>query len=96
MNFRQFAINNVVRNKRIYLAHFLSSTFSVMIFFIYALLLFHPDLKDGLKGSSQTVTVLANQGLMIAEIIIFIFSSCSCCIRWVHSSRQGRRNSAYS
>ncbi|WP_342555808.1 ABC transporter permease [Paenibacillus sp. FSL R7-0652] len=74
MNFRQFAINNVVRNKRIYLAHFLSSTFSVMIFFIYALLLFHPDLKDGLKGSSQTVTVLANQGLMIAEIIIFIFS----------------------
>ncbi|KAA8746114.1 FtsX-like permease family protein [Paenibacillus sp. UASWS1643] len=74
MNFRQFAINNVVRNKRIYLAHFLSSTFSVMIFFIYALLLFHPDLKDGLKGSSGTVTLLANQGFMIAEVIIFIFS----------------------
>lgn len=74
MNFRQFAINNVVRNKRIYLAHFLSSTFSVMIFFTYALLLFHPDLKDGLRGSSETVTVLANQGFMIAEIIIFIFS----------------------
>ena len=74
MNFRQFAINNVVRNKRIYLAHFLSSTFSVMIFFTYALLLFHPDLKDGLRGSSETVTVLANQGFMIAEFIIFIFS----------------------
>lgn len=74
MNFRQFAINNVVRNKRIYLAHFLSSTFSVMIFFTYALLLFHPDLKAGLKGSSGTVTLLANQGFMIAEIIIFIFS----------------------
>lgn len=74
MNFRQFAINNVVRNKRIYLAHFLSSTFSVMIFFIYALLLFHPDLKEGLKGSNGTVTLLANQGFMIAEIIIFIFS----------------------
>ncbi|MEO2203738.1 FtsX-like permease family protein [Paenibacillus pabuli] len=74
MNFRQFAINNVVRNKRIYLAHFLSSTFSVMIFFTYALLLFHPDLKDGLRGSSETVTVLANQGFMIAEVIIFIFS----------------------
>ncbi|MBT2282809.1 ABC transporter permease [Paenibacillus polymyxa] len=74
MNFRQFAINNVVRNKRIYLAHFLSSTFSVMIFFTYALLLFHPDLKEGLKGSNGTVTLLANQGFMIAEIIIFIFS----------------------
>ncbi|KGP78207.1 MULTISPECIES: FtsX-like permease family protein [unclassified Paenibacillus] len=74
MNFRQFAINNVVRNKRIYLAHFLSSTFSVMIFFTYALLLFHPDLKEGLKGSSNTVTMLANQGFLIAEIIIFIFS----------------------
>ncbi|WP_128102440.1 FtsX-like permease family protein [Paenibacillus sp. DCT19] len=74
MNFRQFAINNVVRNKRIYLAHFLSSTFSVMIFFIYALLLFHPDLSEGLKGSSETVTSLANQGFVIAEFIIFIFS----------------------
>ncbi|KOY15105.1 ABC transporter permease [Paenibacillus xylanivorans] len=74
MNFRQFAIYNVVRNKRIYLAHFLSSTFSVMIFFTYALLLFHPDLKDGLKGSSGTVNMLANQGFLIAEIIIFIFS----------------------
>lgn len=74
MNFRQFAINNVVRNKRIYLAHFLSSTFSVMIFFTYALLLFHPDLKEGLKGSSETVTKLANQGFLIAEIVIFIFS----------------------
>jgi putative ABC transport system permease protein len=45
-----------------------------MIFFTYALLLFHPDLKEGLKGSSNTVTMLANQGFLIAEIIIFIFS----------------------
>ncbi|CAH1216578.1 ABC transporter permease [Paenibacillus sp. JJ-223] len=74
MNFRQFAINNVVRNKRIYLAHFLSSTFSVMIFFTYALLLFHPDLKSGLQGSNSTVTMLANQGMIVAEIVIFVFS----------------------
>ena len=63
MNFRQFAINNVVRNKRIYLAHFLSSTFSVMIFFTYALLLFHPDLKDGLRDQVKRLLCLPIRAL---------------------------------
>ncbi|WP_429782110.1 hypothetical protein, partial [Bacillus tropicus] len=43
MTFRQFAFNNIFRNKRTYAGHFLSSAFSIMIFFTYALLLFHPD-----------------------------------------------------
>lgn len=74
MTFRQFAFNNIIRNKRTYLAHFFSSTFSVMIFFIYALLQFHPDLQGEIRSSSGMLSILATQGLVIAEVIIFIFS----------------------
>ena len=44
MTFRQFAFRNVLRNKRTYAAYFLSSAFSVMIFFVCALFLFHPSI----------------------------------------------------
>src|SRR5699024_8938130 len=36
MTFRQFAMNNVLRNKRIYAAYFLASIFSVMVFFTFS------------------------------------------------------------
>jgi putative ABC transport system permease protein len=68
MTFPQFAYRNVVRNKRTYAAYFLSSAFSVMIFFVYALFIFHPDIKNG-------VTNLAAVQLMIAaEFIMYFFS----------------------
>lgn len=74
MTFRQFAFNNVFRNKRIYLAHFLSSSFSVMIFFTYALLLFHPDLQGELRSTSETMSRLGTMGMQISQYLIFIFS----------------------
>ncbi|GIN40682.1 FtsX-like permease family protein [Heyndrickxia oleronia] len=74
MNMRQFATNNVLRNKRTYLAHFLSSAFSVMIFFIYAMLLFHPDLQGELKATSPMIASLGSMGIKTAQVIIFIFS----------------------
>ncbi|NBD27949.1 FtsX-like permease family protein [Paenibacillus glycinis] len=74
MNFRQFAVHNVLRNKRIYMAHFLSSAFSVMIFFTYALLLFHPDLQGELVSSSGTLSRLGTIGMQVSEVIIFVFS----------------------
>ncbi|WP_165867333.1 FtsX-like permease family protein [Paenibacillus pinisoli] len=74
MNFRQFAYRNVIRKKRTYAAHFLSSAFSVMAFFIYAVLLYHPDLQGQLKSSSQTASYLAKMGLTVSQYFIFIFS----------------------
>lgn len=74
MNFRQFAFNNVIRNKRTYIAHFLSSAFAVMIFFIYALLLYHPDLQGELASTSRTMSALASMGMIICQYIVFIFS----------------------
>jgi putative ABC transport system permease protein len=68
MTFRQFAFNNVVRNKRTYAAYFLSSAFSVMVFFAYAIFAFHPGLVKASIGAH-----VAN-GLHFAEGIIYVFS----------------------
>ncbi|PDY91178.1 FtsX-like permease family protein [Bacillus toyonensis] len=73
MTFRQFAFNNVLRSKRTYLAHFLSSTFAIMIFFTYALLAFHPNLQGDL-AASVTINTFAKSGLQISQGLIFFFS----------------------
>ncbi|OKP92128.1 FtsX-like permease family protein [Paenibacillus sp. P32E] len=68
MTLRQFAFRNVSRNKRTYAAFFLSSTFSVMIFFMYAVFIFHPAIKNsGFNGS-------AAQAMTVAEYIVYVFS----------------------
>lgn len=74
MNFRQFASNNVFRNKRTYVAHFLSSAFSVMIFFTYSLLAFHPDLRGSIVSNSTMLTLLGTMGMNISQVIVFAFS----------------------
>ncbi|MBU5214013.1 ABC transporter permease [Bacillus sp. Gen3] len=68
MTFPQFVYRNVIRNKRIYAAYFLSSAFSVMIFFVYALFIFHPDIKKGVTSS------VAIQLMTAAEVIMYVFS----------------------
>ncbi|MFD2615046.1 FtsX-like permease family protein [Paenibacillus gansuensis] len=74
MNFQRLAYHNIVRNQRTYISHFLSSIFSVLIFFSYAVLLFHPDLQGELQASSDTVSILGTIGMKISEILIFVFS----------------------
>nr|WP_144919587.1 ABC transporter permease [Paenibacillus bovis] len=66
MTFRRFAFNNVMRNKRTYAAYFLSSTFSVLVFFVYAMFAFHPSLLE----INPNVAI----GLHFAEAIIYVFS----------------------
>lgn len=69
MTFRQFAYRNVTRNKRKYAAYFVCSSFSVMVFFLCALFVFHPAIKKDLILSTAANTMLAAEG------IIFVFSS---------------------
>ncbi|MDF2960974.1 MAG: transporter permease [Paenibacillus sp.] len=70
MNFRQFAVKNVRGNWHQYKAFFLSSVFSVMIFFIYAAFIFHPDVINGrIQGASGV-----RLGMLACEYIIMIFS----------------------
>ncbi len=68
MTFRQFAFNNVFRNKRTYAAYFLSSAFSVMVFFVYAMFVFHPGVEQGVHKE------LVVAGMKLAEYVIYIFS----------------------
>ena len=68
MTFRQFAYRNVLRNRRVYAAFFMASVFSVMVFFLYSMLLFHPSIENTFL---KEISVL---GMGIAEIILFIFT----------------------
>ncbi|MGO4110487.1 FtsX-like permease family protein [Paenibacillus sp. YAF4_2] len=68
MSLRRFAFNNVIRNGRIYAGYFLSSAFSVMVFFVYSMFAFHPGLADGNIHSTVSVT------MKFAESVIYVFS----------------------
>jgi putative ABC transport system permease protein len=68
MTFQQFAFNNVRRNARQYSAYFLSSVFSVMVFFIYAAFMFHPALRD------EAMNPIVLRAVILAEVVIFVFS----------------------
>lgn len=74
MTFRQFAINNVLRNQRIYLGHFFSSTFAVLIFFTYGLLVFHPNLQGELTHVSTIMSTFGKIGFHLSYYLIFVFS----------------------
>lgn len=68
MTFRQFAFNNVIRNKRLYAAYFLSSLFTVMVFFTFSIFAHHPVLSG--EGMNLSVT----KGMNAAAGIIYVFS----------------------
>jgi len=68
MTFRQFAYRNVIRNSRIYAAFFMASVFSVMVFFLYSMLLFHPSIEN------RFVQDIAVIGMGAAEIVLYIFT----------------------
>lgn len=70
MKFRQLAAKNVLGNKHQYGAFFLSSVFSVLIFFIYAAFIFHPDVINGKFQGAQFVSLM----MIACEYIILIFS----------------------
>ncbi|PEC60656.1 FtsX-like permease family protein [Bacillus wiedmannii] len=74
MTFRQLAFNNVLRNKRIYLGHFFSSTFAVLIFFTYGLLVFHPNLQGELTHVSTIMNTFGKIGFQLSYYLIFVFS----------------------
>ncbi|HDR4420624.1 TPA: ABC transporter permease [Bacillus cereus] len=68
MTFWQFAFKNVTRNARAYFAYFVSSAFSIAIFFSFAVYLFHPKLH------MTEVNVALNILMTISEVVIVFFS----------------------
>ncbi|MGM9950438.1 MAG: FtsX-like permease family protein [Lysinibacillus sp.] len=68
MTFRQFAYRNVFRNFRNYASFFMASFFSVFVFFLYSMVMFHPSRENGFMGDVSMV------GMVVAEIILVLFS----------------------
>ncbi|MDW4511716.1 ABC transporter permease [Priestia megaterium] len=68
MTFNQLVCKNIFRNKRTYSAYFFSSSFSIMVFFMYALFAYHPAFSVDIIGGYVSL------GLHFAEFIIYLFS----------------------
>ncbi|MER1985642.1 MAG: ABC transporter permease [Solibacillus sp.] len=68
MTFLQFAYRNVFRNFRNYAAFFMASFFSVFVFFLYTILMFHPEIEQGFLGEIPVA------GMVFAIIILMLFS----------------------
>lgn len=68
MTFWQFAFKNVTRNARAYFAYFVSSAFSIAIFFSFAVYLFHPKLHT--TDVNYALSIL----MTISEVVIVFFS----------------------
>lgn len=77
MTFRQFAYRNVVRNSRVYGAFFMASFFSVAVFFIYSMLMFHPDIESGILGEVPMVGMVGAEVVLVLFTLFFLYYSMS-------------------
>ena len=75
MTFRQFAIKNVQRNYKAYLAYFLSSTFSIMVFFLFAVNLFHPRIGESFTSGPVYLVMSAGEVAIAIFSLLFILYS---------------------
>ena len=71
MNFRQLALNNVKGNWRNYKAFLISSCLSILVFFMYASFIYHPDVV----GGNISMKTMVTKGLESMNYIIVIFSA---------------------
>ncbi|SFS77426.1 ABC transporter permease [Marininema halotolerans] len=77
MNFRQFALNNVKRNGGAYVGYFLSCVFVVMMFFLYAILMFHPQLELSIQGTEMRSWMITAEAVLYGFSFLFLFYSMS-------------------
>ncbi|HFJ9441439.1 MULTISPECIES: FtsX-like permease family protein [Bacillus] len=71
MTFWQFAFKNVSRNSKAYFAYFVSSAFSIMVFFSFTVYAYHPRLQN--TQSFQERDPLMNLA-STAQLVIVMFS----------------------
>ncbi|HEY4390496.1 MAG TPA: ABC transporter permease [Paenibacillus sp.] len=68
MTFNNIVLNNILRDKWTYIAYFLSSVFSIFIFFSFSVSMFHPDLSIIANGSALSFA------MMVGTIMVYLFS----------------------
>ncbi|MDF2630200.1 MAG: transporter permease protein [Symbiobacteriaceae bacterium] len=69
MSLWQIAARNVWQNRGRYVAYLASSAFSVMIYFLYSALIYHPQMQGGYFAAGYVV-----QGMKAAAVVIAIFT----------------------
>jgi len=74
MTFPQFAFNNVKRNARVYLAYFLSSVFTITVFFSFAVNLFHPVIANK-RGGAIALIMGQTEAAILVFSFLFVFIS---------------------
>ncbi len=68
MSFNHIVIQNILRDKWTYVSYFLSSMFSIIIFFLFSVIVFHPNLKSLDPDSTLGIS------LMLASMLVYLFS----------------------
>lgn len=68
MKFNDIVVQNILRDKWTYISYFLSSVFSILVFFLFSITAFHPMLA--LIDPSSTLGIM----MMFASFFIYIFS----------------------
>ncbi|MFT9820368.1 FtsX-like permease family protein [Lysinibacillus sp. NPDC056185] len=68
MSFNHIVIQNILRDKWTYVSYFLSSMFSIIIFFLFTVIVFHPSLTSLDPDSTLGLA------LMLASLLIYLFS----------------------
>ena len=74
MTFFQLALNNVKRNARVYLAYFLSSVFTIMVFFSFAVNLFHPVIVSKRGGAIELIMGQTEVAILIFSFFFILIS----------------------
>ncbi|MFJ8088309.1 FtsX-like permease family protein [Lysinibacillus sp. NPDC095746] len=68
MSFNHIVIQNILRDKWTYVSYFLSSMFSIIIFFLFSVIVFHPSLTNLDPDSTLGLA------LMLASLLVYLFS----------------------
>lgn len=68
MKFNDIVVQNILRDKWTYISYFLSSVFSILVFFLFSITAFHPMLAAIDQNSTLGIT------MMFASLFIYIFS----------------------
>lgn len=71
MNFNDIVIKNILRDKWTYISYFISSVFSVLVFFLFSITAFHPmmDIID----TSSTLGLMMTFSSLIVYVFSFVF-----------------------
>lgn len=68
MSFNHIVVQNILRDKWTYISYFLSSMFSIIIFFLFTVIAFHPSLNSIDPDSTLGIS------LMLASMLVYLFS----------------------